>query len=274
MTAAEGLVLGIVQGLTEFLPVSSSGHLVLAQNVLHVRVPGLTVEILLHLGTLLAVIIAFYREIHRLIIDGFAGMLACKRVGCREVYRSNNGFRLLCLIVVGTVPAALAGFFLSGTIENIFTDTAVVAVMLMVPGFLVFSTRLVSRPYRANGMLTSFLIGCAQALALIPGISRSGATISCALHSGLSPEEAVRFSFLLALPAIAGATILKVGEITSGGIRVPVMPMVVGMAAAFLSGYLAIKLLIKLLVRGRFSVFAYYCWFVGATALMMKFILE
>ncbi|MFC2075631.1 undecaprenyl-diphosphate phosphatase [candidate division KSB1 bacterium] len=270
MNVAEGLILGLVQGLTEFLPISSSGHLVLAEDLLGVRTTGLTLEIFLHLGTMMSIIIAFRADIGRLIKGTLSGIIRLPAEGLHRVYRENDGFRLFCLMVIGSLPAAAVGFTLADTVESAFKNPSLVFLMLILTGIVLVSARYASGKNGGNGPRRSFLIGIAQAFALIPGISRSGTTIVAALHLGLSPREAGLFSFMLALPAIFGASLVEAGSILSGGTSIEFWPIMTGTVAAFASGYLAIRWVMRLLDSGKFPYFAVYLWTVGILGVIVR----
>jgi undecaprenyl-diphosphatase len=173
---------------------------------------------------------------------------------------------------VGSVPAAIAGFTLAEAIDRIFFgSTVAVSAMLILTGFVLISARFARKRDRDNRPGRSFLIGIAQSVALIPGISRSGSTIVAGLHLGLSPEEAGRFSFLLALPAIFGASLLEFGDAISGGIQIEWLAVAAGTVAAFLSGYLAIRWVMRLLSGRGFPWFAFYLWAIGLFGLIVGF---
>lgn len=254
MTTLQALLLGIVQGLTEFLPVSSSGHLVIFQHLLGVQEPPFTFDILVHWGTLVAVFIAFWDDIVKII----------KRPFCKLTY----------LIIVGCIPAALAGVLLQPLFEKAFESLLVVGLGLIFTGFILLLSEKLSR--RSLGFVTEdeasyldvLLVGLLQAIAIIPGISRSGSTIAGGLLAGFDRNFAARFSFLLSIPVILGAGILELKDFFVSGIPANnIMPYVVGPVAAAVFGLLAIKLVMRMVRQGRLAVFSYYCWAVGLIAL-------
>ncbi len=256
----QAVILGLIQGLTEFLPVSSSGHLVLAQRLLGLREPVLTFDIALHLGTLVAVIIFFRRDIAG-IVQGILG-----RGAERTSYT-----RLLLLIILGSLPTAVVGLAFKDTFEAMFASVTAVGVSLLITGALLLAAGLAGRPRRDLAETRSWhalLIGLAQGLAITPGISRSGSTISTALLLGLKRELAVRFSFLLSIPAILGAVALQVLDLPAGA-DLAWGPLLLGALVAGLSGWLALKLLLDLVKRGRIHWFAYYCGALGLLALVL-----
>lgn len=266
MSLLESLILGLVQGLTEFLPISSSGHLVLAEQVLKVTTQGATFEVFLHFGTLLAILLAFREDIKQM-------LLTVIRVtgsrGLKLAYSDDVYFKLFVLILWSSIPAALVGFLFKDLLESAFEEPILVSVMLLVTGMLLLLTRFVKSSSHGLGIKTSFLIGIAQAFAIIPGISRSGATISTGLFWGVPREEAARFSFLLAIPAILGATLLKTKELIPSSPQLSdALQLGVGTVTAFVSGYIAIKILLDIVRRGKLHRFAYYCFALGILGLI------
>ena len=255
MTLLTVIILAVIQGLTEFLPVSSSGHLALAGMIMKVPEGDLIFEIVVHLGTLMAVLAVYRRDLLELISGVFK--------------RERESLVLAGLLIIGSIPAALAGFFLADSIETAFNSPVLVSVMLLVTGCVLFSTRFMKSGNRDNPTVTgSFIVGISQAMALLPGISRSGFTISAGLLAGIKKEKAARFSFMLSIPAIAGAAILKLGD--AGSIGIDLSLMITGFVVSALTGYLALRVLLKFLRAGRFSVFAWYCWLLGLSGLTVS----
>jgi len=265
----EAAVLGAVQGLTEYLPVSSSGHLVIAQNLFGMKEPSLFFDIVLHMGTLAAVVWFYWKEV----AEALSGMVT----GAKELRAGANwsdvnervaGFRLVFLIVVGTIPTGLIGVLFKDDFESMFGSVRWVGVMLLVTASILFLTRYTSgggRDIYRMKWWEAVIIGVAQGLAITPGISRSGSTISAALFMGIERETAARFSFLLSVPSIVGALILK---FEPGGGAVPAASLLTGFATSLFVGYLCLSLLVALIRKGRFSWFSYYCFFAGAGALL------
>ncbi len=244
---------GLVQGLTEFLPISSSGHLVLVPAALGIEAPDLAITAVLHLGTLVAVLAYYRADVVRVL----------------RFRRDPEGRRILWLVLAGTIPAAVAGLLLENQIDEIFDDPILVGWALIGTGFvLLVSGRFRSTP-RALGdgnAADAATVGAAQALALIPGISRSGITITAGLGRGLAPAEAARYSFLLSIPAIAGGGFLQALELADqGGLSAEVF---VGAAVAAVSGYFAIAVLLRLLGRIGLVPFSAYCFVVGSLAVL------
>jgi len=250
MTYLEAAILGIVQGLTEYLPVSSSGHLVLTQELFGFNPQGITFEIVVHLGSLLAVLVYFRRRIWDLIISFLPN-------GPKQ----NKLYALY--IVLGTIPAAVIGITLEEFFEGMFASPLFTSVFLFCTGLILLSTRFAPRDKRDMSLKTSIIIGFAQALAILPGISRSGSTITAGIWSRVDPAKAAEFSFLLSIPAIGGATILKLGELFSQTNDV-LGPYLIAGLLSFLSSMAAIHWLLAIVKRGRLDLFSYYCFAVGA----------
>ena len=263
MNIFQALVLGIVQGATEFVPISSSGHLVLVPWLLNWPEPGLAFDTIVHWGTLVAVLAFFWRD-----------FVALARAWARSLMERNldqTEAKLAWLIIVGTLPAALIGYLWQDFFESLFSSPSRVATLLLVTGaILAVSERLGKRQRSLDDLnwLDSVLIGLAQSLAIAPGISRSGATIAMGLLRGVKREAAARFSFLLATPIIFGAGLLQLLKLfQSGAVGAQLLPLVIGFLAAAISGYLCIKFLLAYLQRGRLYVFAIYCWLAGIASL-------
>lgn len=251
------LVIGLVQGVTEFLPVSSSGHLVLAQRLLGLASPGVFLEAMLHVGTLGAVLVVFWSDLRSLVqsLRGRGEVEQRKEVG---------------LLLIGTVPAVVVGLLLRSTIEASFSSLWAIGLGLLVTAAaLAWGVRARSTADRqVLGVRDAMVVGTAQALALFPGVSRSGMTISAGLRRGLSGSTAARFSFLLAIPALAGAGGLTLLDALRHPHEVEWVGLLIGSTAAFASGWAALRLLLRLLRRGRFWVFAVYCALVGTATIL------
>jgi undecaprenyl-diphosphatase len=262
--------LGVVQGLTEFLPISSSGHLVLFQQLLGFKEPELFFDICLHVGTLVAVCAVFLREI-RSILSTMLRIPALVRDagGLKPLYRTNPDVRMIVLIAWGTLPTAGLGLLFHEIADRLFASLAIVGVMLLITGTLLWFTRnlgLTGRRLERVNFKDAVLIGLVQGLAIIPGISRSGSTISAALYLGVDRDIAGRYSFLLSIPAIIGATILSFDAAMSPS-SISIAAILLGTLSAAAVGYLALKLLLKLVRGGQLFRFAPYCWALGFIAL-------
>jgi len=253
MNIIQAIILGIVQGITEFLPISSSGHLIVLQRVFGMEEPALTFDIVVHLGTLVSIVAVFWSDIVSIIKKPFGKMTG--------------------LLIVGTIPAIIAGFLLRDAVETHFRTGIWLAAAFTVTGFLLiladrFTTG--SKTERDITWFDALFIGCCQALAIPPGISRSGTTIAGALGRGLERKTAARFSFLLAIIAITGAGALEAWEVVQDGARaeaIGVMPLIFGFLAAALVGYLCIRLLLRLIEACKLKYFSFYLW--GLAALIL-----
>jgi undecaprenyl-diphosphatase len=271
MNVFESVFLGFLQGLTEFLPVSSSGHLVLMQNLLGMKEPALLFDTALHAGTLLAVFIYFRTDLKMMLKEGSQFILGLfRRETTWKSLPENHYASLVLWTLVGTIPTGMIGLFFKDELELLFASVPVVSLMLLVTGTFLFTTRWIPERYskRINvGILTALAIGIAQGVAIIPGISRSGATIVCGLFFGLAREQAARFSFLLSIPAILGAVVLQMNAEGMGMVGTAVL--LTGFAAAAITGLIALKLLVNLVRKGRLAYFAPYCWLVGLIGLLV-----
>ena len=252
MTLIEATILGIVQGFTEFLPISSSGHLVLGQAILGIEQPGNEFEILVHLGTLASVLVVFFDDIKSLLMS----------------MTSKKTQTFILFILIGTLPAVGFGLGFKDLLESSFENVTAVGGALLFTGMVLYGSSFANRQDKEHSFVTSILIGCAQAFAIIPGISRSGMTICTALFLGLSSREAARFSFLLAIPAIAGAGLLTALD-GSGGFQLPLSVSIAGFISSALVGIIALKWLLGWLEQGKFYYFGIYCFVVGLLTLVV-----
>jgi len=251
MTALRAIVLGVLQGLGEFLPISSSGHLIVVPFLLGWPDSGLAFDVALHLGTLAAVAGAFWQDWLRLLRGGLRGLRSGRPLADPDA-------RLLLYLALATIPGAIAGLLLEKRAETVFRSPALVALMMALMGAVLWAAdrRAGSSGGEVVSLRDALLIGLAQALAIVPGTSRSGATISMALFLGKRREAAARFSFLLALPITAGAALVKVPALFRSGAD-PV-PVVLGMLAAAASGFLAIRLLLLYVRTRSYAPFVWY----------------
>lgn len=305
MSILEAVVLGVIQGLTEFFPVSSSGHLVMTERVLGLHIPGILFEIAVHVATLLSVLVVYRAKIWSLLKG-----LAVRGEGSTLPYA--------LMLVVATIPAAVAGLLFKDWFEARFEDPLFAGTMVLVTGSFVWTTRWVRRegiipPLEALPLLIAaavsllaqtlvpflavlavelvlmgiarataprtwsteqrwhgaVLMGIAQAVAILPGISRSGSTVVTGLWARIDPVTAAEFSFLMSIPAILGAALLQVPDATEQGLTVGIAPLIAGGVAAAIAGVLAIRFFVALLRRQNFHVFAYYCWVVGAAFVLL-----
>ncbi len=261
----QALILGLVQGTTEFIPISSSGHLVLVPWLFGWKNPDLVFDTTLHLGTIVAVVAFFWRDWVAMILAWLRGLVR------RD--ETTNEAKLVWLIIIGTVPAAIMGFLLEDFFESLFSVPLRVAALLLVTGGILAASERVGRRHREMGalfLLDALLIGLAQGCAIAPGISRSGATMAIGLLLSLKREAAARFSFLLATPIVIGAGFLQLLKLFRVGATTFQMgPLFLGFLAAALSGYFCIQFLLSYLQRGRLYVFALYCWLAGGVCLFI-----
>lgn len=296
MNILQSIVLGIIQGVTEFFPMSSSGHLVIFPYFFNWDYMPLYFTVTVHFATFAAVVTVFYREIYRIIKAVVLGIFKRK-------IRSSDDFRIGIFIIIASIPAALAGFFLDDYVEGLFTRPLIVAVLLLVTAFLLWicevrgdriENKLDKNSDEESGgllgristggsstsrvrfnLFISAVTGIGQALAILPGISRSGATISFARFFGIKRSDAVRFSFLLSVPVIFGSFIYELSRsysiISAGGSHV-VLNLTAGFISAYVSGFFAIKFLVYFTVRKNLNVFAVYCICLSAAIFIFYFI--
>jgi undecaprenyl-diphosphatase len=258
LSILQSIVLGLIQGITEFFPISSSGHLVIIPYFSGWDYPPLYFTVTVHFATLLAVLTVLYRDAWR-ITRGFVLGLFKKK------WRKSKDFKMGLYIIIATVPAVFMGLFLDDFIESIFSRPLVVAAFLLVTAFILWGGEYRGKKVKQKKSLTylsSVASGIGQALAVFPGISRSGATISFARFFGIKREEAVRFSFLLSIPIILGSFVFEIsrsGSIVLSGGGNTVWSLLAGLVSAYLSGFFAIKYLLYLTKKKNLNIFAVYC---------------
>jgi undecaprenyl-diphosphatase len=260
------IIVAIIQGLTEFLPVSSSGHLALAQYLLGIESPGVTLEVFLHFGTFLSVLVIFWKDIIRILVAFVLNFWKLWKYPA--LMRENEHFALSIYIIISMIPAGLAGILLKDRIDALFNNIILVGIALLVTGFVLFLTQWAQNQKRPLNGWRVLLIGLAQAIAIIPGISRSGSTISTGLFLGMPREKIARFSFLMALPLIFGATALEAREAFSN-MDFAWSGIIIGTLTAFLFGYFAVKWLLAATVKGRLHFFGFYCLLLGFITLIL-----
>ncbi len=271
MTYLTSALLGFVQGVAEFLPISSSGHLSLLGNLLGLAQDDILFEVLLHLGTLAAVFVVYWQDIVDMVRDffGVLGGLFSKNRRMRVSPSANT--RMVFMIIVATLPLVLV-VPIKDYVENLYGNTLFIGFALLVTGVILFlSDRLAQgrKTARTATMMDALVVGLAQAVAVVPGLSRSGTTISIGMMRGFDRKFAVRFSFLMSIPAILGANILEVGDAVTAGLNTELIPIyILGMVISMIAGYFAIKLVNLLARKGKFGSFAYYCWAVGLVAIV------
>jgi undecaprenyl-diphosphatase len=248
----EAIILGIVQGITEWLPISSSGHLVLLQNFFNIQ-PPLIFDIMLHIGSLFVIFIVFFKDIKKLILGVLKG--------------DKKQIKLFLLLIIATIPIALIGFFFNDLIKNIFNDLRTVGFSLIITSILLFSTK-IKRKKRKLNVKNIFLIGIAQGLAILPGVSRSGATISLGLIQGIEKKEIITLSFLMFIPAILGALLLEINNVSKIS---NITPLVIGTLTAIITGFFSLRFLIKIIKKNKFHNFGYYCLGLGIIILSIAY---
>lgn len=264
MTWLEACLLGLLQGLTEFLPVSSSGHLVLGQYVLGIESPhagDVTFEVFVHFGTAMSIATVYWRRLGTITTRTFGAVL---RPGMLTEQWKTGEARLGSLILLTLVPTGLVYVLFKDALEAAFDSPPLVCAMLLVTGVLLLLTLMRKDPSGEISPIKALVIGIAQAAAIIPGISRSGATICAALYQNVEPEKAADFSFLILLPVVLGATLLKSLDMHGD---VPWQALLAGATVAYLSGMVAIRLVLGIVRRGRIHWFAYYCLALGTIGL-------
>ena len=274
MTYLTAFLLGLVQGVAEFLPISSSGHLAIAQNLLGMQEAGSVPEffdVLLHLGTLIAVFAAYWKDICEMVVELFRGIGDLAHRSTPSPVPPAR--RLILLIVVGTLPL-FAVLPIRKAVQGLSDNMVFVGAALIVTGILLFlcdRVRKGRKTERSATWLDALLVGVGQAVATLPGVSRSGMTITAGCFVGYERRFAVRFSFLLSIPAVLGANILSIKDAVQAGIVGAEVPMyLVGVAVAAVTGYLCIRLLKYIADKGRFGAFAYYCWAAGVLTLVLQ----
>ena len=276
MTYFSAIFLGLIQGIAEFLPIASSGHLAFFQEVVAIFDTGdesIFFDVLLHLGTLAAVFVAYWAEIKALVLEFFT------MIGVRKLPKGQKPDRLsrrmILFIILGTLPLFLI-LPVKDYVEGLYQNPIFIGCAFLGTGLILFLSDRLSRGSKTikNASLVDvLLVGCGQALATVPGISRSGTTISVGLARGFSREFAVKLSFLLSIPAVLGANILSLIDAVKEGIDWTLMPVyLVGVAVAAVSGYLAIRLLKYISQKGSFGGFAYYCWGIGLVTLILSLV--
>lgn len=277
MDIIHAIIIGLVQGLTEFLPISSSGHLVLMPQLLGAE-SSLVFDTILHVGTLLAIFICFWEDIVKIVKAFFDSLSDIPKGRLVPEIRKNDYKKLAWLLIIGNVPAGIVGILLKDYIEVAFSSVLMVGIFLLVTGGLLYFSEWIAaqveeRWRRGIDKLTlidSLIIGVAQAFAILPGISRSGSTIATGLFLGLKRDLVAEYSFLLSIPAVAGAALLQVKDIST--IDMSAGALLGGFLAAAVSGYFAIKVVMNLIQNKSLKIFAYYCWVIGIIAIISTII--
>lgn len=255
MDIIQSIILGVVQGVTEFLPVSSSGHLVLLQNIFGLKEAPIFFDTLIHFATLLAVIFYLRKEIWS-IISGL---------------NKKENQRLVVLIVLATIPAVIVGFLFKNKIEQAFNSLDILVLTFLITAIILFATKFFEKGQRVLaglGWMGALLVGLFQGMAILPGVSRSGSTISAGLFTGLKRDDAFKFSFLLAIPVILGAMVLQVVDLNMFQLQNNLLADFVGFIAALIFGFLSLKILEIITAKGKLYYFAFYCLALSAIILI------
>lgn len=279
MNVFQAILMGIVQGIAEFLPVSSSGHLAIFQNLLNIETDtGLLFDVLLHLGTLLAIFVVFWKDIWRLIVE-FFGIIAdfFRRFSDPDVIVLSSGYRkFVLLIIVSTIPTAILGYVGRSFVEYASTTLLIPGIGLLITSFLLFICDRIGdgrKGIKKITYLNAFEIGMVQGVATMPGISRSGATIAACLMLGVKKETAVKYSFIMSIPAVLGAVVLEMKD--AFGTKIPagtLVSYIIGMVVAAIVGYFAIRFMIGVVRRKKYIYFSIYCLVVGIIAIIGHFV--
>lgn len=260
MTIFQAVVYGIVQGVGEFLPISSSAHLIVVPWLFGWKDPGIEFDVALHLGTLIAVILFFWKDWIKLTVNGLSKP------------KTTDG-RLFWFLVLATIPGAIIGKLLEEQAESVFRTPALIGLMLIIMGIILYICDKVGRKsdkLENIGLKRSFMIGLSQALAIIPGVSRSGITMATGLFLGLERESAARFSFLLSTPIILGAGLLKIKDIIHPTIAMA--PFITGIVVSAVAGILSIKFLLDYLKNRGFGIFVWYRAILGSLLIILSFV--
>ncbi len=286
----KAIVMGLIQGITEFLPVSSSGHLAIFSKIFKMELDStILFEVMLHFGTLVSIIVVFREDIWRLLREFFYILLTCianfciwiKRISGDKSYKyikviSNSYRKLVIFVIVSSIPTAILGFLSADLVEKASGSLLVVGICMMITAVVLVIADVLPRgkdhikdvPYSG-----AFLLGIAQGIATFPGISRSGATISCGMMIGMTKKTAVRYSFIMSIPVVLGATILKLFDLSSEPVNVAQVPAyVVGTLVAGITGYFSIKYMLKMVRRHRYYGFAVYCAVLSVVAIVFSII--
>ena len=279
MSLILSLFLGLVQGITEFLPISSSGHLSIFQNLIPMNYSeddNLLFDVFLHLGTMISIIVVYRKEIKTMLSDGLTFLRTRSDSDADEPVVMRPPARSLLFVLIGTIPMLLTIFFM-GSVKRLFLSVGFIGFALLITGGLLFvSDKYVKKGNKTEKTMTlgdAILIGLAQAVAILPGLSRSGTTISVGLSRGLSGSFAVRFSLLLSIPAVFGAMVVSLYSAIKAGINFSLFPVyIAGFIVATVVGFFAIQLIRRIITKSGFSKFAYYCWVVGALALIISLV--
>ncbi len=262
--------LAVVQGITEFLPISSSGHLVLGKALLNLQSEGVLLEVALHFGTFIAILIVFYRTVVNIIVSVFLGIFKLTGIKKDDLKKEDTvRIKLAGLIIVSSIPAGIIGMSFSDYIENAFSSTLFSSLMLIVTACFLFLSKYAKIKDKHVNLSGAVIIGFAQAFAILPGISRSGSTIVTGMFLGINGSEAARYSFLMALPVIFGAALKTVLDLFNMNIEgIDFVSLLTGVVISAITGYFSLRFLLKVLKKGKFYSFSFYCLAVGILGLL------
>ena len=257
MTHIEAAILGIVQGLTEFLPVSSSAHLVMAQQFLEISEANVMYDLILHLGTMCALLLVFGKDIVRLILS-----LGPPRFYGTNLEQQKRDAKFVGLLILAAIPTGIIGFFFDPIIDRLFTSLLISGIGLVITGFLLISTKFKTKTNPNISIGQAILIGTAQGIAVIPGVSRSGSTISAGILSGVDQSQAARFSLILSIPVVFGASLFHFLRHIPQNVTIG-FEAATGFLLSLFIGYLSLVVLLRIISKGKFYMFSFYCWPVG-----------
>lgn len=268
MEIIDSFLLGLIQGLTEFLPISSSGHLVLGEAFLGGELDkSITFEVVVHFGTLCSIIVYYHKKLSSMFSSLWDLLHSPGEIS--ERVENDSNIKLIGFILLSMIPALIVGLTMKDMIENTFLNPFTVSIMLLITGLILFATKFRDDFPHQLSSSSAFGIGLAQAFAILPGISRSGSTISLGLYLGIKREEVANFSFLMVIPVIAGAMLLELTDMVALGVPAAALwNLLIGFVTSFISGYFALKYLIILLQNKGIYPFAWYCWAVGIIGLI------
>lgn len=290
MNIIEAIVLGIIQGLAEFLPISSSGHLAIAKAFFGFENSSIAFDVFLHLGTLIAVFVVFYKDIIELITE-FFGIVAdiianiitfikAPKKGQKRKYRKIVGTpyrRFAMLVIVSTIPTAIIGVLIKDIVEKASATLIVPGICLLVTAVMLFVSDMLkdgNKDEKNTSWLSAIFIGICQGVATMPGISRSGTTITAGLVCGMKREFVVKYSFLMSIPAILGAVVLEIPDMKEDLAKTPIISYVVGVVVSAVVGYLCIKAMLVIVKKKKFKYFSYYCAAIGLIAVIGSFFIK
>jgi undecaprenyl-diphosphatase len=272
LTLIQAIILGIFQGIAEFLPISSSGHLVLLQHFFNIKEGNLFFTEMLHFGTLISIIIVYFNDVVKIIVEFFK--LIGSIIKNKKVKPLNTYQKLGLLIIVGSIPTAIIGLLFEDFFEKLYSSVLPIGIAFLITGVLLWiaeNKACENKDIKNMTFLDSIIIGTFQGVAIIPGISRSGSTIVAALMRGLNRSLATEYSFLLALPATFGAGLLGIVKVIKSGSEVSfTMPLLIGMLLSTIVGIFSIKILVKVLKKNKLHYFSYYLWIVGLLTILSK----